>query len=293
MKIAVKIIFLLSIIVASLFYGCEEEGPYINLTPEVVDTSLFDTTYISSTSVTPDLKKILIEDFTGARCPNCPNAAQKLHEIDSAYPGRIIGMAIHPTGLGFTYPHDTSKDYRTNDGTLIFQMLNGAGTLPIGAIDRKILPPETTILVSYDKWKSLVDQRVSDNSPINLKLESTPHKLEPNTFVVRVEAQYTEAVTGKNYITIALQEGNLVSPQSLPNGTTDTFYTNNHVLRDVLTNPTGNFLMDNPEMNRVFIKEFKVKMDNKWNPDNCHFVAFIHNSGASFDVLQVEEIELK
>jgi len=46
-------------------------------------------------------------------------------------------------------------------------------------------------------------------------------------------------------------------------------------------------------MNRVFIKEFKITMDAKWNPDNCAIVGIIHNSGLSFDVDQVEEIHLK
>ena len=40
-------------------------------------------------------KKVLIEDFTGHLCPNCPDAARELDAIHDIYGDQIIGMAIH------------------------------------------------------------------------------------------------------------------------------------------------------------------------------------------------------
>ncbi|MBT3421802.1 MAG: Omp28-related outer membrane protein [Bacteroidetes bacterium] len=278
----------------TILISCEEEGPYINFEP--IDTSLLDTTFISSTSIIPDEKNVLIEDFTGARCPNCPNAAAKLVDITMANPGRIVGMAIHPDGIPFTRPHDLEKDFRTDDGTEIFKLLGEEGALPIGSIDRVKYSGETNQLVGISFWANYVDQRLLLASPVNISLVSTPHLTEANTFVIRAEVQFTTAIADDKYLTIALTESDLIAPQTLPQGSipdVDSNYINNHILRDVLTNPGGNLLMSNPEMNRVFIKEFKITMDAKWNPDNCAIVGIIHNSGLSFDVDQVEEIHLK
>ena len=46
-------------------------------------------------------KNVLIEDFTGQRCTNCPNAAQKIHEFQEQYgKDRVIAVAIHGGGFG-------------------------------------------------------------------------------------------------------------------------------------------------------------------------------------------------
>src|SRR4051812_25265537 len=40
-------------------------------------------------------KKILVEDYTGHKCGNCPAAARELARLDSIYPGKVIPMAVH------------------------------------------------------------------------------------------------------------------------------------------------------------------------------------------------------
>jgi hypothetical protein len=275
-----------------LFSACEEEGPYINFEPEVIDTSLLDTTYICASSVVPDPKNVLIEEFTGARCPNCPNAAAKLHDIQLANPGRVYGIAMHLNGIPFCIPHDIEKDYRTVDGTQIHSLLGGGASLPIGTVDRVHYSGETNLLVEYDVWNNYVDQRLALSSPVNIELNATPHKMDSNALVINVKLQFTTNVSDKQYLTVALLESNLVSPQTLPNSSIDSFFVNNHILRDVITNPAGDLLMDSPEKDRVFVKEFKLNMDDNYVVENCSVIVFVHQSGSDFDVHQVEEIHL-
>ena len=40
-------------------------------------------------------RNVLIEDFTGQRCVNCPAATKKIEELHSQYGDRIIPVAIH------------------------------------------------------------------------------------------------------------------------------------------------------------------------------------------------------
>ena len=63
-RIAFALLFLVS---------CEEEPPGINYTPTKV---AFEETYIDASNVpTPQLREVLVEDISGVRCVNCPDAA--------------------------------------------------------------------------------------------------------------------------------------------------------------------------------------------------------------------------
>ena len=122
-----KYITLLSIIL--IITSCDvEEGPFIN------DYDSY---------VNPD-KKVLIEDFTGHTCQNCPDAARELDAISAIYPDQIIGMAIHvgsfakPTPI-IGAPYD--YDFRTNSGDVVDNAFgNISEALPRGMINRAGYP---------------------------------------------------------------------------------------------------------------------------------------------------------
>ena len=71
------------VVVLLLFalHSCEKvEKPYLPFTPP------------PPTSDT--IRKILVEDYTGHTCLNCPRAAKVLHSLESKlYPHQIIGLA--------------------------------------------------------------------------------------------------------------------------------------------------------------------------------------------------------
>ena len=87
------------------------EGPY--LTDENVNP--IDT--ITNTYV----KNVLVEDFTGHLCPNCPDAAREIDAIHDIYGEQIIAMAIH-VSKSFARPYPSSQapifqyDFRTQWG---------------------------------------------------------------------------------------------------------------------------------------------------------------------------------
>ena len=83
-----------SIFIISFISSCDIiEEPYLNNNAGGVDTS--SNQYV---------KNILIEDFTGHLCQNCPDAARELEAIHDVYGAQIIGLAIH-VGNGFARPY--------------------------------------------------------------------------------------------------------------------------------------------------------------------------------------------
>jgi hypothetical protein len=276
--------------------SCKKEvGPIIE--PCIpCDSSLLDTSYIVSPAQPLDNKNVLIEDFTGVRCPNCPRAATKIHELDSIYSQqsrKIIPVAIHSSTGSFGQPHPGQEDYRIDEGIRINTMLNGKGIYPIGDVDRKKYPTESDVLVNFSTWSAYVSQQMAETPKVNIHLSVYYKPDSSNMMKVRVEVHYNVTSTDTNYLSVAILENNIISPQTLPNSSVDTHYVHMHILRDMFTPYNGVKLNASFIPGRVFIKEFKLPFKSNWNADNCVIVAFVHNRDSKFDVLQAEEIDLK
>jgi hypothetical protein len=89
-----KLIGLLSF--ATLVLGsCDEiDPPYM----DGVQTPPIDTTECPIPTFPADthhVKVVLLEDYTGHKCVNCPTAAEIAHNLQITYGEKIILMAIH------------------------------------------------------------------------------------------------------------------------------------------------------------------------------------------------------
>jgi hypothetical protein len=74
--------------------------PRINYDPEI--PLLKDTVYIVNPVPPAQDRNAVIEDITGIRCVNCPDAAETAKGIkDGKDEGRVVLVAIHPISLGF------------------------------------------------------------------------------------------------------------------------------------------------------------------------------------------------
>lgn len=78
---------------ALLIVACKEIPPYIDYTVPVPSK---DTSYIASSVPPAQHKAVLIEDITGVRCNNCPQAAQQALAIQTAKTeDSVVVMALY------------------------------------------------------------------------------------------------------------------------------------------------------------------------------------------------------
>lgn len=61
---------------------------------------------------------ILVEEYTGQRCVNCPGAARLLHEIEAKHPGQMVTVALHAPHTGFTQKELANAEADTYAKTL-------------------------------------------------------------------------------------------------------------------------------------------------------------------------------
>lgn len=271
--------------------SCQEIGPNIDLGGPGRDESLIDTTYVVATVEAPQTKKILLEDFTGVRCKNCPLGAAQASSLLATYPGRVIVVAQHSRFLADPYAGD--PDMRTQFSQDIETMLAPVLGKPSGAIDRRIFPGESVILqASVNKWANLVSQQLSTTTPVNLYLQ-TDWDATTRTLKVTVTLHYTGTETAENRLSVMLVEDRVVAAQLQPNDEVDTNYVQRHNLRTMLTRFNGELLTAELAPGRVIVKEFLLaNVPAEWNADELEVVALVARSTGSFDVLQVDSKKL-
>jgi hypothetical protein len=288
-----------------LWIGCAEEPPFINY--EKPKTTI-DTTWVKAEPAAPQQKQVMLEDFTGVRCVNCPDAAKIAKDLQTLYPGRVNVAAIHPLNLlnTFTDPidkdgHKSRQDFRTQAGTDICRNLLGVpNSLPKGAVDRVKFSDQIELLIDYTVWTPKVTEQLAVPTPVNIGLTNVPSP--PNEVVVDVRLEYTKTLTDTNYITLMIIEDSIVDVQQYINRTDPqnpyASYNNNyvhmHVMRDVMSASTGDLLNAPLVAGRVFLKRYKYTITNtNWQRKHLQVIAFVHRNGNDKTILQSNHVKIE
>lgn len=263
----------LIIITAFSLTSCKEEGPIIQL--EEADIPLVDTTYVVDNVPQAEQKVVLMEEFTGVRCTNCPLGHTKVSELYAAHGERFIAIGVHSNFLGV--PYEGNEDFRTESANILNDALGPVNGKPSAFIDRKIFSGnQTRDIINPDLWTGFVAQELAVSTPLNIDLEIVD--LNENERIVRYRTTliYTENAQAHN-LGFAITENNLVAAQ-LNGGNIIEDYNHQHVLRTFLTPVIGTPLTQELEMGRVVIKEFEFEVPLEWNIDNLELIAFIRAS---------------
>jgi hypothetical protein len=285
-----KFAFFIPLSVIVLFSACTKEiGPAIDFSK----VQAKDTFYMAPVE-NAQLKNVLIEEFTGVKCPNCPDGHNIVATIQNANPSRVIAIGYYPFGQAQTEPLKdlTKADFRIADATELSTLLGGIQFLPIAAVDRKMFGG--AILTARTLWSSNVQARLAVATPINMQL-SVSYDDASREAIIKTTLKYTSALSTKHNISLAIYENNLVDAQEYPTYI-DSSYTFKHVLRDVITPVGGASVLDSlttKAAGLVFEKTILYTLPAKWNPSNCKIVAFVHDATATKEVYQVIEKSVK
>ncbi len=271
-----------------LFAACTEKG--FDVVPRAEGG---DTTYIAAVE-TAQARTVMIEEFTGVTCPNCPRGHIEVASLQTQYPNRVLAVSLYYDGLGQTRPVDgvTREDFRTADATSLADgIFGGVSALPSASIDR--IPVGGITLPSFIGWAGAVSNRVNVPSPANVQVTSE-YEGSTRTAIIRVRVAYTTAVTKKQALTLLLTEDGVVDAQEYPDRI-DTFYNFKHVMRDAITTPTGEPMLDGitKDAGRVYERTFVYPVKAEWNADRCKLIAIVHNAeSGDKEVLQAAESKL-
>ncbi|GBD07421.1 hypothetical protein HRbin21_01245 [bacterium HR21] len=261
--------------ILALGSGCDIiEPPYRELSPPAADTA----------AVT-----VLLEDFTGFRCGNCPEAHERAEELRQLYGDRLIVMSIHagffarPTAPPYTY------DFRNPVAEELdrFFGISQAGN-PNGMVNRRGYP--TGHILGKDAWAAAVATELRRSAPLTLQVTAemdTPSR----TVTIAVRIRYLQPGSPDHYLALYVVEDSVIqyqldyrrTPPDIPD------YVHRFVLRDGVLGTWGEQLdatgiPAGTELRRSYSYRFPEAAD--WKPHHCWIVAIVHRYGTTYDVLQ-------
>ena len=284
-----KLHLILSFLIAFAFSSCDViEEPFMNI-QEVVSDSCEAFIF---TPVENPIKKVLLEDYTGHQCGNCPRAAEKAHELQEIYGEQLVVMSVH---AGFF--STTSNSYPTNFQTEAgnewdVNFGNSAAGNPNGHIDRVNYP--NNHIYQYSQWGQIISEQLLNTPKASIQIHSEYNE-HANLICVDTQSEILASIDHNLSLTVVLLESGIISKQTdysaLPNQYVED-YEHNHVLRTSLNGPWGeNLGKESFEANEVFSNRYSITPDSIWDLNNMSIVAFLSNP-ETYEVVQVEEIHL-
>lgn len=274
-------------LVALLIEGCQEIGPTIKWNcpgmTELVDTAFFQ----PDSTPAAQARKVLIEEFTGVQCNNCPPGHTLIRQLINDHPDSIIAVAIHNANF-LADPYPDGEDFRLNpEGFDISDALGGTGAIPGAAFDRYDFNPNDGRIAEWgtSTWAARTGERLGLPTKLNVDLSST-YDAGTRELVARIEIRYTSDVTETHSVTMMVTESGIINPQLLPDLSRDDVYEHNHILRAVLSASAGDLIAPPKVTGWVVIKEYAITIPAEWDESNCHIVGFVHQTGASKEVFQ-------
>ncbi|MBT3570744.1 MAG: Omp28-related outer membrane protein [Flavobacteriales bacterium] len=252
-------------------------------------------------------KKVLIEDFTGHLCPNCPDAARELDAIHDIYGDQIIGMAIH-VSKSFARPYPASQapsfqyDFRTNWGDELdgYYGISAMG-LPRGMVNRIGFPDNHKL--GKDEWASTVALELKKE--INFKIYISS---DDNSISITSEVQNN--ISSEYNLVVCLTESNIINWQKDGQDNIED-YQHNHVLRTVLMDEelsnSSNYVAGQQietliNYDLAALEQYNIDYSTNtaelgngnagdWEASNMSVIAYIYNTTTK-EIVQVEESHL-
>jgi hypothetical protein len=245
---------------------------------------------IQDTTSTQQQRNVLIEDFTGHRCKNCPKASKAIEALVDAYGSRIIGLAIHAGPGNFTNTNaDYPADFTTPEGKAI-QNFFGTNFLPVGMVNRENWTASGNGHWSaYSNWPTLSAEAV--DSTLRIALEASASVNNGN---LEVSAQGLPQMGLLHDLNIAvlIKESNIVSPQLMPDDTRDSNYVHMNVLRDYMTDTWGESFGTSPMLpGDTLSGNYSIAWNTDWVQSNAAVVVYVFNP-TNYRILQVIEVPI-
>lgn len=290
-----------------LFAGCDTiDNPYPASTgepkPALTVTQALDSAEAAHDSihgpVTP-VQKVLLEDYTGHTCGNCPGAAVMARNQKALYGERLVVMAVHagyfakydkaPYTTNFTTPE--GEEWATSFGVI---------SNPNGMINRKQKTGSTSAVQGVANWPAAIAAQMAESPKIGMTL-TTKYTPENRKVDFKVRSKYLANLTGKYNLGVFITEDSIVNYQKnygAAGGGDPAYqvgdvekYVHPHALRKAITGTWGILNYENPTAGAIKNDYFSVELNPAWREKKCSVVAFIFDA-VTKEVVQVEEVHL-
>ena len=227
-------------------------------------------------------RAVLIEDYTGQYCVNCPRATEEIERLIEQYGDSIvIAVAIHSGPFGKS-KGEPSPLY-TEVGDMYFNTW-GMSAQPIGLIDRLF----GSTPFSYTDWAGGVNYEVAIEPPVSF-LTDIDYDAETRDAAIEVQTIGLDSALVSGKLQVWLVEDSIDSFQLMPDGSREEHYNHMHVFRASVNDPWGDAL--SVSHGQVAVKNYELKLDPAWVPEHCSVVTFLYDDSGVHQVAKKKLID--
>lgn len=235
------------------------------------------------------IKKILVEDYTGHTCGNCPRAAEQMHELIDTYCDYIIPVSIH-AGY-FALPQEAAgfpEDFRTDEGTILDNFFgNSNAGLPNGMVNRTKFDGNT--ILPHSTWAAAIEEQLLKKPEANLIVKN---EYNPSTFeyTSTIDIEILQNINGNFNLSVFIIEDSIIAPQkdydADPTHIDD--YVHMHMLRKSLNGAWGDKIIEGQaNFEDVITQKYVFTLPENFVVKNCSIICFIYNNETK-EIVQAE-----
>ncbi|MEY3052529.1 MAG: hypothetical protein RLY31_2314 [Bacteroidota bacterium] len=265
-----------------LLAGCEEIAPVVTgVKPGQADPG-------------PDLdgqgRQVLIEEFTGVRCVNCPAGSEEIETLLSIHQSGMIAVSIHAGE--FSPPYQTSLyDFRTAEGDQVLSYLGEPFGYPTAVVNRRKFEGQFDLQLGKGEWAGYVAEEKSIPPVVRIGVEPS---FDGNTrkLTATVSLLVDEDIDHPDVrLSIMITESGIKDLQLTPaSAEPKADYIHKHVLRGMMTPYDGVPLTESLSAGSTVTKTFEYELPTGWKEAHCELIAFVSLNGEEKDVLQAEQV---
>jgi hypothetical protein len=271
------------------FYACEKvEAPYKKAGDESERGSSGDT-----------VKNVLLEDYTGHGCVNCPAAAEIAHDLKGVEGERLVIIAVHAgywaTSTGLFGPEFTT-DFTCPAGNTWYDYFgfSTAGN-PNGLIDR-VEKSSGDYIITPTNWGAKTEEELAKDFMAQITIENN-FNAGTNTLGTTIKTVFQNNLVGNYSLVACITQDSIIAAQKDERDHEDGIiedYVHMHALRASLNGDWGENVSGGEDIvsGKVYEKNYSLKFEDEWVPKNCWVVAFVYDE-SNKTVIQVDEQNVK
>ncbi len=276
-----KYLYILSLALCTmvLFPACDESSPEIPCLSCDGPTG----------PVPPDAKKVIIEEFTGVRCVQCPGGSKAIEDLLLIHGERLVAVSIHAGDFAPPLPA-SSFDFRTTDGDQLLNFLGPPEGYPSAVINRNKFG-NNILQQGQGSWNNFITQALEGDAKVNIDM-SQSYDSGSRELSLTSTITVNETLEGNYNYAVMITESGIVDAQDDADQGLILDYVHKHVLRDILTKADGDPLTENLTQGTVVEKQLTYVLPADWVASKCNVIVLVSNAGATKEILQVEESKI-
>jgi Outer membrane protein Omp28 len=235
------------------------------------------------------VQKVLLEDFTGHDCGNCPNGHMRAAELLAQYGDSIAVVAVHAGSLAQPVQPDYPNDWTTPEGTYYLLTQVGQDIMPKGRINRR---PGASTIFNPSTWAAQAAEAIAEQPPVNMQVKADYHA-DKKHWNVHVFSEWLQNTSGNYKLVVMVTESGIVAPQLFYGNNPEYIpdYHHEHMLRTTGTGATGLTVFTNPTAGTIKVESYTFDWNDAWIPENCEVIAFL-TDGDNGRVMNVAKTKL-